>query len=215
MGVVLKFFRSMEIPRSPWRVSLGGMPVTERRVDKQPSVAITIQIEYCYFSGTNSSFFFFFPSLTFGKLFFTPRESSPFTTGRPQLFGVDYWSSGELRASAFDERPGQSSRSQREAVRKERPVNSGGALGGGAPETQCLSSTLPPGSICLAQVLLRAESPVKQTRGQWSAIYLTSTGFYICPEITQLKGRLFFFGDSPLPPPHPRMSKKIMSTCDQ
>lgn len=59
MGVVLKFFRSMEIPRSPWRVSLGGMPVTERRVDKQPSVAITIQIEYCYFSGTNSSFFFF------------------------------------------------------------------------------------------------------------------------------------------------------------
>lgn len=48
----------MEIPWSPWRVSLGGMPVTERRVDKQPSVAITIQIEYSYFSGTNLSFSF-------------------------------------------------------------------------------------------------------------------------------------------------------------
>lgn len=65
----------MEIPRSPWRVSLGGTPVTERRVDKQPSVAITIQIEYSYFSGTNLSFFF----SDIRELFFTPPESSPFT----------------------------------------------------------------------------------------------------------------------------------------
>lgn len=187
MGVVLEFFRSMEIPRSPWRVSLGGTPVTERRVDKQPSVAITIQIEYSYFSGTNLSFF-----LTFGSCF-SPRKNPHHSPWPATAFPVNYWSSSEICGSASDEGARTVVCSQLDAVRKECGVNSGGALGGDAPETQCLSSTLPPGSICLAQVLLHAESPVKQTRGQWSAIYLTSTGFFICPEITQLTGRVFFF----------------------
>lgn len=189
MGVVLKFFRSMEIPRSPWRVSLGGMPVTERRVDKQPSVAITIQIEYSYFSGTNLSFFFLL--LTFGSCF-SPRKNPHHST----LAGNCVWSRLLIQRWAVRFGFWREARTfvgaQWDAVRKECRVNSGGALGGDAPETQCLSRPLPPGSICLAQVLLHAESPVKQTRGQWSAIYLTSTGFYICPEITQLKGSFLF-----------------------
>lgn len=170
----------MDIPGSPWRVSLGGMPVTERRVDKQPSVAITIQIEYSYFSGTNLSFFFFFFWHS-GAVFHSVRILTIHPI-HPRLL-IQRWA---VRFGFWREARTVDG-SQRDAVRKECRVNSGGALGSDALETQCLSSTLPPGSICLAQVLLHTESPVKQTRGQWSALYLTSTGFYICPEITQLK----------------------------
>ena len=42
-------------PWSTWKRALGDMPVAEMPVDKQPSVAITIQKGYSYFSAINSS----------------------------------------------------------------------------------------------------------------------------------------------------------------
>lgn len=42
-------------PWSAWKRALGDMPVAEMPVDKQPSVAITIQKGYSYFSAINSS----------------------------------------------------------------------------------------------------------------------------------------------------------------
>lgn len=132
----------MEIPRSPWRVSLGGMPVTERRVDKQPSVAITIQIEYSYFSVTNLSFFYIY-LLTFGSCF-SPRRNPRHSPCSATVSGVDYWSGGELCGWAFEERRGQSwvsagrrAEGRKEGV-KECRVNSGGT-----PRRWCSRNTVP------------------------------------------------------------------------
>lgn len=179
MGVTLKFFRNIQIPRSPWKGSLGEMPVTERRVDKQPSVAITIQIECSYFSGTNLSF------LTFGNGFspcINPRRPQHFELTIDPAGAPWFWSDRARRADRLSGMPGGVW------------VSSGGALGGDAPETLRLSSTLPPGSIRPTEVLLHTESAVRQTQRQWSAIYLTSTGFCVCTEITQLTAEFSFSG---------------------
>lgn len=86
----------MEIPGSPWRGSLGGPPVTGRRADRQPSVAITVQIQCSYFSGTTLSFFFF---LTFGRCFFSQPRENPHRSpgpahGVPRCLLIRQWSSG-------------------------------------------------------------------------------------------------------------------------
>lgn len=119
--------------------------------------------------------------------FFALHKSSPATA-----FWVNYRSG---RSPVGLVRPGQESRlPRRDAVRGGVRVNSGGALGGDAPEALRPSSTLPPGSVRPTEVLLHTESPVRQTQRQWSTIYLTSTGFYVCAEITQLTAEFSFSG---------------------
>lgn len=90
----------MEIPGSPWRGSLGGPPVTGRRADRQPSVAITVQIQCSYFSGTNLSFFFFGH---LGDVFFSnPARIPTVHPGRPTAFRGVYWSASEALGWVFD-----------------------------------------------------------------------------------------------------------------
>lgn len=98
--------------KNSMELALGQMPLTEILLNKQPTVAITIQIEFSYFSCTNLSFL-------------THRNSGPATE-----FWVNYWSSRS--PVGWSGRPvvflsgipyGKVQ------------VDSAGALGGSAPET--------------------------------------------------------------------------------
>lgn len=144
------------------------MPVTEMLVDKQSNVAITIQIEYSYFSGTNLSF------LTYGNLLLATHSPSPLTHSRQATaFWVNYWSSGG--SGVFLARMPCSRSAGRFRWSSWWQCSRNSALPSGP---------LPPGSVCLAEVLLHTESPVERTQNQWSASHSTSTGFYVSTEIT-------------------------------
>ncbi len=142
------------------KAALENMPVPEMLVDKQPSVAITIQKEYSYSFGLNLSFVTYrnqsdclrcinlYPSHTSSwrqhlEIIIDPVAALwvvRVAWGVVFLCGMPFSRSvGRFRWSSW----WQCSRN-----------------------TVLPSGPLPPGSICLAQVLLHTESPVKQTQSQ-------------------------------------------------